>query len=332
MRNTFLSILSIILFFLFPCTFCSGQELPPISNFSSNIYGAGNQNWSISQTENKFIYIANNDGLLEFNGAKWTLFPSPNGTLMRSVAVKDNSVYTGSYMDFGIREKNELGILTYQSLSDKLALDIVEDEQFWNIIPYENWVLFQSLNRIYVYNTLNEEVNIISANNTIHKMYNVEGVIYFQVANEGLYRIQNRVKELVSGLTIFKEDVVVGLFQVSEGLRVITRANGILNFNGKELSSWNTELKSLTKTLSIYTSLRLTDGSLLLGTISNGVYHISKNGALLFKVNQNTGLSDNTALSLFEDDEQHIWIGLDNGVDCINLKAPYTNYIDQSGI
>jgi hypothetical protein len=38
-------------------------------------YGAGNQNWMISQDEN-YVFFANNEGLLEYNGSNWELYPS----------------------------------------------------------------------------------------------------------------------------------------------------------------------------------------------------------------------------------------------------------------
>ena len=72
------------LFFLIP-VFIFSQELPPIENYSSKIYGAENQNWAISQSDKNYIYIANNSGLVEFNGEKWRLYPSSNNTVLRSV-------------------------------------------------------------------------------------------------------------------------------------------------------------------------------------------------------------------------------------------------------
>ena len=61
------------------------QELPPIEIFTTEDYGGGNQNWSVSQAVSKNIYVANNKGLLEYNGANWQLYPTPNETIMRSV-------------------------------------------------------------------------------------------------------------------------------------------------------------------------------------------------------------------------------------------------------
>ena len=74
-----------LLNFLLVTPFLFSQEIPPIQVFSTEDYGAENQNWSITQDENKFIYVANNEGLLEYNGVNWHLFSTPNETIMRSV-------------------------------------------------------------------------------------------------------------------------------------------------------------------------------------------------------------------------------------------------------
>ena len=89
-----------ILFF-FLCTSLFSQELPPIVKYAPTTYEAGNQNWMISQDENHFVYFANNEGLLEFNGSNWSLYKSPNETIVRSVKVIGNNIFTGSYMEFG---------------------------------------------------------------------------------------------------------------------------------------------------------------------------------------------------------------------------------------
>ena len=39
---------------------------------------AGTQNWDITQHDNNWIYFANNEGLLEFDSKRWTLYPISN--------------------------------------------------------------------------------------------------------------------------------------------------------------------------------------------------------------------------------------------------------------
>ena len=137
LQKTFLLGILFSVFFLF------AQELPPIVKYSPNIYGAGNQNWMISQDQNQYMYFANNEGLLMFDGSKWDLYPSPNETIIRSVKVIGNRIYTGCYMEFGYWTRKINGRLIYTSLSKKIKSKIQDDEQFWNILNYDQWVVFQ---------------------------------------------------------------------------------------------------------------------------------------------------------------------------------------------
>ncbi|MDO9037564.1 MAG: hypothetical protein Q7U59_04355 [Lutibacter sp.] len=42
--------------------FMDAQELPPVENYAPEIYGAENQNWSISQSADNYMYVANSSG------------------------------------------------------------------------------------------------------------------------------------------------------------------------------------------------------------------------------------------------------------------------------
>lgn len=307
------------------------QELPPIVNYPKKIYGGANQNWNITQAQSKHIYVANNDGLLEYNGEKWQLYPSANRSILRSVCAVKERIYSGSYMDFGYWEKDSTNSKKYRSITQSLDLKMIEDEQIWTILPYNNRILFQSLHQIYIYNVTNNQLTTIKSTATIHKMYKVDDVIYFQVQGEGIYKINEGKKELVNAHKIVQEDVIVNMFTKEEELLLVSRSNGVYKLKNNVLKSYNSKLNDLLKSYNIYTSIQLEDYTMVLGTISNGIFHISAQNEILAHINQYNGLSDNTALSLFEDIENNIWVGLDNGIDCINMKSPFTNYIDRVG-
>ena len=126
------------------CFQLKAQEHPPITAYSSEDYKGGNQNWAISHSEEKFIYVANNQGLLEFNGESWSNYESPNGSILRSVLANDGKIYTGSYMDFGYWQRDTTGRLKYLSLGEAVYPQMIEDEHFWGIEAIGDWVLFQS--------------------------------------------------------------------------------------------------------------------------------------------------------------------------------------------
>lgn len=311
---------------------CNSQELPPILKYGPVTYGAGNQNWMISQDKNNFIYFANNDGLLEFNGSSWTLFPSPNETIMRSVKVIDKKIYTGCYMEFGFWTKQANGLLKYTSLSKKIKSQILDDEQFWNILNYDQWVVFQSLNRMYIYDTKTEKFNIITPRNSIFKSYRTSTSVYFQTNKEGLFEIENGKSKLVSNNPVLQNDRIVNVFSIDEGLLIQTEWNGFYKLIGTTLSKFATEAESEFSSSNIYSSYMLADGGFVLGTVSNGIIILDNNGKIKYHITQNKGLSNNTILSLFEDVDKNLWIGLDNGINCINLKSPVKSFVDNTGM
>ncbi|WFO15894.1 hypothetical protein M601_019655 [Cellulophaga baltica 4] len=100
---------------------------------------------------------------------------------------------------------------------------------------------------------------------------------------------------------------------------------------GGGVEKWNTSISKELQELNIYSSAQLKNGSFILGTISDGVYHVSKSGELLEKINQKKGLNDNTILSIFEDLDGNVWLGLNNGISVLNFSAPFKEYIDTVG-
>lgn len=308
------------------------QELPPIVKYPSTVYGAGNQSWMISQDEQNRMYFANNDGLLEYNGTNWELYPTPNETIMRSVKVIDNKVYTGCYMNFGYWTRQANGKLKYTSLSDTIKNKILDDEQFWNILKYDQWILFQSLNRIYIYDTKTKSFKIISPKNGVIKSFSTKNSIYYQTINEGLFEIEGGKGKLISDNPILKKYTIVNVFTIDDGLLIQTQLDGFYKLTGTALTPFATEADAQIKSGFVYSSQKLHDGSYALGTVSNGIFILSNTGKLNYHISQSKGLSNNTALSLFEDKDQNVWVGLDNGINCINLQTPVHSFTDDTGV
>ncbi|WP_344788949.1 triple tyrosine motif-containing protein [Postechiella marina] len=310
----------------------SAQELPPIQTYTPDVYGGENQNWSISQSFDKHIYVANNKGLLEFSGSKWNLYRSPNKTIIRAVTHIDSLIYTGSFREFGYWERNNFGRLEYTSLSNKLNVDFMEDEEVWNILKLENWIIFQSLDRIHIYNQSKNEYSVVNSKSKISKLFKVDGNLYFQNINRGLYQIKNGIDILVSDDAIIKENLIVNIFNKDDALLILTQDRGFFKLKDSSLKSWNSRIKNTLDNVSVFSCIQLKDKSFVLGTISNGLIHLTSNGSLKYSINQSNGLSNNTVLSLFEDQDQNIWLGLDNGINCINSKSPYLRYSDNDGV
>jgi len=311
--------------------FVQGQELPPVQVYTPDKYNADNQNWTISQSSDGHVYIANNKGLLEFNGESWKLFPSPNETVMRAVHVVDDFIYTGSYMEFGYWKRDAYGVLNYTSLSNQLKIPFVDDEEFWNILNLNDYILFQSLDRIIIYNVLDSSFKIVNFNTNLTKVFKVDNIIYFQSVDQGIYKIENAKAKLFIDDDIVKNNLVINLFEQDGNLLVQTQNEGFYLYSNDKLSRWNASSNDFLSSVSVYNSIRLKNNSFALGTISKGIIYLSPNGDFKYQINQSSGLSNNTVLSLFEDKDHNIWLALDNGVNCINTNSPISIYADEKG-
>lgn len=308
------------------------QGIPPVKNFSPSDYHGENQNWGISQSKYKHIYIANSNGLLEYNGSIWKRYPSPNETILRSVEVIDDKIFTGCYMEFGYWEKDEFGSLRYTSLSDKHNFDLLPDEEFWRIVKMDDWVVFQSLKRLYVYNLVNDTVYTIDNPTLLPNITLIDQTIYYYKNEVGIFKIDGGQELLVFDNMALEEDEVVGIFKKGEELLILTSHHGFYRSVDETLVKWQTDADELLSQVSIYTSLQLRDQGFAIGTISNGFLHLDQEGNLLNHITQSRGLRNNTVLSLREDQDGNIWMGLDNGVSYADLKAPYLVYHDNQGM
>jgi len=318
-------------FLIFSLVCIEAQELPPVVNYPPNVYNADNQNWMLTQASDKTIYIANNRGLLVFNGAQWGLYPSPNGTIIRGAKAVDNKVFTGAYMDFGVWDKNDSGILEYTSIVSKKKVSMVEDEHIWNIEHYGQYVLFQSLDRIYIYDMIGDKIQMITPDNQIFRLFLVGDDLFFQVKEEGLYTVEKGQPRLFNDNAIIKRERLINLFKIDGKLIGITTNKGFYDINEQDAEPWNVLENDQLQQITVYSAIQRENKSIVLGTIENGIIQLSPDGTVQYQIKKGSGLNNNTALALLEDADENLWIGLDAGIDCVNSQSAFHQYIDLSG-
>ncbi|WP_299670349.1 LuxR C-terminal-related transcriptional regulator [uncultured Polaribacter sp.] len=326
-----LKIIIFLLFFLIS-SIVIGQEIPPILKFQPENYNAENQNWAITQHKDKFIFVANNEGLLEFNGGKWKLYNSPNNTVIRSLLSDKERIYSGAYMDFGYWKRDETGHLKYTSLSKKIKNNLLEDENIWNIKKFDTWVLFQSFHRIYFYNTETEEVSYRGEFNNYYRIFEIDAIIYIIKKNGDLVRLQNDNEELIARFPAnYNVKLVLNLFKTNTGFIALTRNQGFFKIKNNTVVKWQLPSYKEINAYQIFCGIKLRDNTYMLGTISNGIIHLSENGKIINRIDQTRGLANNTVLNLFEDIDGNVWSALDNGINCLNVQSNIREFNDDDG-
>jgi ligand-binding sensor domain-containing protein len=307
---------------------------PFIRNFYKSDYGGANQNWSVTQDNKGFFYFGNTFGLLEFNGNNWRLYPSRGNTPIRTVfADSDGKIYYGTYEDFGYYVRDEFGVLQQSSLKENLS-DTVDIRQntIWTIKRINNHIYFHSFRKLFV--KVEDEIREIVSRGPVFSFFEYNQKPYFYLLNKGLYFLNNNFEiikeELPEYLHLSRIKKMLSLSDHSE--LIVTEFSGLFIKKGKSCDSWDCMANKILKNTHINKAIRINDERIAIGTISHGLFIINNEGEIIFHLDKSNGLQDNTILSLLVDSTKNLWVGMDKGIDFIELNSPYTFCSDRLGI
>ncbi|MGZ3751651.1 MAG: ligand-binding sensor domain-containing protein [Mucilaginibacter sp.] len=329
--------LILVYFILFVVFFAAGSDIksigvPYVQNYTKAIYQSGNQNWSVTRDEHGIMYFGNSEGLLTFDGKYWQSYKMPNGLIVRSVAADGKGkIYSGGFGELGYWENNKKGLLQYHSLNQLVPKDYQPiNEEIWKIYIDKEQIIFQSFGSIYIYK--NGKINVVKGLNPFLFLFKIGSRSFVEQVNSGLFELKNNKLEYVVGSNIIGNSGVLSILPLSKNKLLIgTARNGLFIYDGKEIKPWNNQANEFLKTYQLNNGVLLLGKYIAYGTILDGIIVIDTAGNVVQHINKSSGLQNNTVLSLFIDNEQNLWAGLDNGIDRIEVNSPLYFYFDKSG-
>jgi len=299
-----------------------GQEFTPIvTQFNKKDYNASNQNWAVAQARDGIMYFGNNQGVLEFDGSLWQIHPVPGNQIVRSILItKDNRIYVGSFEQFGYFEKNNRGQLIYHSLSAKLKTYKMQNDEIWSILDFNGTLIFQSFTSYFTYR--NREVkgyhcpfSFLFFNISNHQIYTHTELYGFSLFNLN----KNSFMPVAKG--ILKSPVIATLTLDKSRSLLVTNSDGLYIFDGTTITRFVTNVDDELKKAEINRALIAPDGTIVLGTILNGVTAINRQGEKLWTLNTSNVLQNNTVLGMHCDKDNNLWLALDKGIACLQLNS-----------
>ncbi|MBR9914172.1 MAG: transcriptional regulator [Algicola sp.] len=307
-----------------------GQYSPYFKNFQLSEYNAGNQNWDVSRADDGKVYVANDKGLLEYDGLKWRFYDLPNKTTLRSVLALKDKVYTGSYEEFGFWKKGEKGQLIYHSLSDSIQDSISKDEEIWQILPFKDQIIFRSFLNIYI---LKSDGNIVKKRpeSVIISCNVVNDMLYVSTLKKGTFVLEDDTLRPFLNVPELFDTKIVSIVSYQGKLLVLTSLKGGYIYENNILKPTDFQINNIIKQHQLNSFSILPDGKMVFGTIKDGVYLTNADGDLVFHVNKENGLANNTVLSQYLDKNNKLWLGLDNGLASVDLSSHNYFFNDVSG-
>lgn len=295
---------------------------PLLFSYTSEQYGteAGFQNWDITRADGGEIYVANNAGVLRYDGYNWQLIPVPGVRTIRSVSAYEDRIYIGHNAGFGYLTRNTYGDYDYTSISQGL---VDEDEDIWQIMRVGTVLYFQSFSRLYAYE--NEEVRVLDLDFLPFCIFTDGTELYLQAIDGDFYRLRGDTTLCVIRSEQINNDRIVGFHPIGDEHRfvVVTESNGLYWWNGHSLERFRTEADSLLRMHKVNRVCITTDYRVILGTYSNGVLAISREGTMQWHYSTFTGLPNDAVLRVYADRDNQIWACLDDGLAMIAAGSSY---------
>ncbi|SHF09099.1 ligand-binding sensor domain-containing protein [Mariniphaga anaerophila] len=317
------TLITFFLFFPFLC-FAGVKDIgtPRIYNYTKSEYNAGTQNWSITQDSRGFMYFANNDGILRFDGVSWNLIPVSPVSPVRSVFCDSkNNLYVGTINDFGVLEREDPRASRFVSLKNLLPADIQNFDDIWQIHETTDGIVFQCYKYLFVYN--GRQINVIAAQNSFYNSFKVGETLFVQDNEVGFFELQGQ--NLVQSLDlkeITRRDIRAVLRADTGKLLIGTETEGLFFADEKGIRQWKSPVNEFVIKNRLYCATALSGDYYAFGTILNGVVISDKNGNVVKALNTHRGIQNNTVLSCFVDRDEDLWLGLDNGIDLVELSLP----------
>lgn len=304
------------------------QEIgtPFIRNYTKGDYRASTQNWAVAQDSRGFMYFANNDGLLVYDGVQWHLFPMPNLSMVRSIHIDDrNNIFVGAYNDLGRMVAEPSGKLSFRSFRELIPEEYRNFDDVWNIFTYRDRTMFQSYYAAYFYRE-GSPMTVVSAPSRFQNSYLVRSRLIFNDSENGLMEFDGTRLVTLPGCEALAGEHIWSVLPFGQGseMLICTLGKGLFIYDGFRLRRWDIPVSRTLSRDQIFSATVLKDGHYAIGTILNGVMIIDSEGNIVQHINRKKGLQNNTVLDLYTDRTGNLWLALNNGIDYLIVNSPLT--------
>jgi ligand-binding sensor domain-containing protein/DNA-binding CsgD family transcriptional regulator len=321
------------IFFITNLTAQNTIGLPDIVSYNNKDFHAPAETRCIRQDKNGILYIANNNGLLTFNGRHWQLHSLPNKASIRSLAIDTSGkIYVGGHDEIGYFEPSANGLLIYHSLKELIPPVDHQFADIWDINITPAAIYFRTIESIF--ELKNGKIKFYDAPGGWMMMTWMNGQLFTNDRSDGLLTLQQGRWETacadqsyahlrIKDITTFKKDTLL----------VASLSDGLFLLHHRTLVPFKTNIDQLLINDRINCVKQL-GNKIAIGTTGNGLFIINEYGQVVQHFSRNEELQHNNVLSLFQDRDQNLWLGLENGIDFINyntaLKHIYPDMYSQA--
>ncbi len=186
------------------------------------------QNFAIAQDATATVYVANADGVLIFDGARWSQVLMPNNDMVRTLAWDGmQRIYVGGYNVFGYIDRDATGREVFHDLTP-LAHPALEGESFadiWDLHIAKDGVYFRALRHVFRYDPASNTVQLWRHPGSFGAITEYRDRTVLQFRGEGLRQFDQGQWQKMPGTAEFN-DLIYQFLALPDGALLALRRDG----------------------------------------------------------------------------------------------------------
>ncbi len=300
--------------------------IPYFKNYTVEDYNASKQNWAAAQDKRGVLYFGNNMGVLEYDGHDWNIIPLTEKARVVRALFSDSKgrVFVGSEREFGYIGPDSIGKLSYISLVSKIENE--EDRNFVGINyinEIDNKIYFSGNEYLFEYTdgkVITYKIDKLRQTGIINNR------IFIKISEKGIFEFKNGKLFPLSDEDKYKNISLRTILPYDDKIMFVTMENGLLSYNGNELSEINLPISKFLKKNKVISAIRLRDGNYAFGTLSEGLIITSKNGDIIQHLDTRLGFQSDLILNIFQTKDNNLWLCTGNGLVNVLSSLPVSKF------
>ena len=326
--------------------------LPLSTDFSAAV--GDDEVWAVAQDPAGRVWAATGSGVAVFDGVSPTRFELANGSIARSLAVRDDGVvYVGGIGELGEARAREDGSWSYAPLPDPDGrLDGLRD--VWYMWPTPEGFVAWTLDRVLAWDgrafsswSLTERafpawvdgrLLLMGADGRVSRLGEEESAdgtgtlhVVARLVDMDAERPRLWLSGAAGGALVGTSEGHLWSVDPEDVQRLATAAPAAVPPTIRP-RRFLTEADPFLEVHRLYSGDALADGGWAFGTMSGGALVVDGEGSLRYRMRRRLGLPDSSVWAVRRDRDGGLWLGLGRGLVRAALEAPFTVYDEALGL
>ena len=294
---------------------------PLARHFRAMDYGQSPLNHDVAISDEGLVYVANQDGILEYDGASWQIIAGPEGSTPRRLAIAaDGRLLIASDTESGVLETDEQGRARYRSLGSSSGGGSNQDDAARFLTLGETTYIVTAFSIVaHRAGTVTE----ITPPAPVQHAFISGGRLFLVLWGRGLNELDGGMLRSVPGREAFDDDEVRLSVALDNASTLLQRASGAIKvFADGMLVPSDSDLSLVFSRGEVRAAKRLRDGTLVIGFARGGLAFRRPRMERFDFLGASDGLIPDDINGIAEDRLGRIWLATNHGILRLDLNSP----------